>query len=411
MIQKQLLQGSFRGVNFSFEDLAESGGRRVKIHDFVNSNKIISEDLGASPKAFSIRMVLSADISKINFGVLGLASVENVDYFSKKERILKALNQPGNGLLIHPTKGSFKVAVTAPYTFNENIGTLGKATIDVNFVVVEDIIPLKPKPFSANAMFNAGEKIIQEMLAPKKKFNILDAIGWNYVKGKFDELSDKFNKMLEESGINMALEAYNDLTSAIKAAGDYYTTSLKAGIQNPIGLFFSYTGLYANNPFETFYFMAEWYNYGDDEAEYTPSTKSNAGLLDNQDTYKQVIQAQSLLISVNQAALIDYQDDEQLQSIVDMINTQYDKVLRLRKNAADDSISAQIRAHKVAFNNFIKEIAVTVPKITPIAVKSESLITLCYNYYDNLDNMDAIQGLNVFNDPSLINGSIRVLSA
>jgi len=404
MIQNQLLRGSFRGVNFNFEEIAETSGRKVKIHEFVNSNKVIAEDLGQSANSISIRMILVADISSSN-------NVSTVDYFSKKKQILAALNAKGNGILVHPTRGQLNVSVLPPFIFTENISSLGRAAIDVTFIQVDEVKLLEPNTKSVDAIYKAGEEIIFSVLSPTEKFTILDAIGWNYVKDKFDSISNTLQNLLLSSGVVMAVDAYNELTSAIKASGDYYTTSLKAGIQNPIGLFFTYTGLYANNPFETFYFMKSWYDYGDNESEFQPTTISNDGLLENQDNFKQIIQTQSLMLSVNQAVLIDYQDDQQLQGIVDDINAQYDKVLELRKNAADDSVSAKIRAHKVLFNNYVKDLALTVPKITEIAVNKESLITLCYSYYDMLDNMAVIQGLNVFNDPSLIGGDIKILSA
>ena len=62
MIYEQTIQGSFRGVKFNYENSERTSGRKSIFHTFPNSDIVETEDLGLSPKAFSLRFITNTKI-------------------------------------------------------------------------------------------------------------------------------------------------------------------------------------------------------------------------------------------------------------------------------------------------------------------------------------------------------------
>lgn len=87
-----LRPASFRGVGFLFDDGDMSGGRRLQVNEYPQRDKPFVEDLGRKARSITI-----------NGYVLGN------DYAQKRDQLLAALEQPGEGELIHPRLGSLKV--------------------------------------------------------------------------------------------------------------------------------------------------------------------------------------------------------------------------------------------------------------------------------------------------------------
>lgn len=104
---------SFRGVPFRVQEHDTQGGRRVASHEFPERDLPYTEDLGRKQRSYSIQGV-----------TLG------TDYFTQRDDLIKALEQPGAGLLVHPWLGRLQVVVTG-YTVVESTaqGGLAKFTI------------------------------------------------------------------------------------------------------------------------------------------------------------------------------------------------------------------------------------------------------------------------------------------
>jgi len=75
MIFELTRNGSFKGVQFNYDNSVRNSGRKSVFHTFPNSDDVQFEDLGRAPRAFSLNMIIS-----------GIGQ----DYFSKKRRIYKS---------------------------------------------------------------------------------------------------------------------------------------------------------------------------------------------------------------------------------------------------------------------------------------------------------------------------------
>lgn len=91
----QLQPASFRGVPFFVDSDSQSVGRRTQVHEYPQRDKPFVEDLGRKTR-----------IPKLAAFVVG------DDCFVKRDDLLKALDQPGPGELIHPWFGRMTVTAT-----------------------------------------------------------------------------------------------------------------------------------------------------------------------------------------------------------------------------------------------------------------------------------------------------------
>lgn len=92
LAQKQLRPGSFRGVPFETQSTTASVGRRVQVHEFPQRDTPYVEDMGRKAREITFT-----------------AFVIGVDYITRMQKLIEAIEQPGSGVLIHPWLGKMDV--------------------------------------------------------------------------------------------------------------------------------------------------------------------------------------------------------------------------------------------------------------------------------------------------------------
>lgn len=113
----RLVDASFRGVAFKTEDESLTAGRRVETHEFVNRDKPYTEDLGKAT-------------SRPKFS----AYVIGDDCYEQRDRLIKALNKPGPGTLIHPAYGEMSVCVDGEINVSASSSEGRMVRFDLRFV-------------------------------------------------------------------------------------------------------------------------------------------------------------------------------------------------------------------------------------------------------------------------------------
>lgn len=112
----QLLPASFKGVSFSVRSESASGiGRKLILHEYVNSNERYVEDQGQIPPKFSIR-----------------AFVHGADFIARAARFEQALNEIGSGRLSLPTFGVLN-AYAGEYTKDASQQSVGEISYTIPF--------------------------------------------------------------------------------------------------------------------------------------------------------------------------------------------------------------------------------------------------------------------------------------
>ena len=96
---KQLKQASFNGVPFQIESDDLSAGKRVEVHEYPYRDDRLVEEYGLSAKKYQIQCFVCGD-----------------DCIVQRDALLSALEEAGEGILIHPYYG-------------EKRGTVGEITV------------------------------------------------------------------------------------------------------------------------------------------------------------------------------------------------------------------------------------------------------------------------------------------
>jgi len=122
-----LRPASFRGANFKVQAADDGRGRATVIHEFPLRDQVYVEDLGLAQRTIEIT-----------------AFVIGQSFETERDTLIKALEQPGPGTLIHPWLGSFRVSLAEPARVTHNAEQAGLVMFQLKFV--EDGEPAAPSP-------------------------------------------------------------------------------------------------------------------------------------------------------------------------------------------------------------------------------------------------------------------------
>lgn len=112
---------SFKGVPFEIEQHSLSGGRRTISHEYPQRDIPFVEDMGMKQRAFNIS-----------------AFVIGENYMAVRDRLIKALETKGSGVLVHPYLGTMTVTAEG-YSMDETMSDGGMATFNIDFVQSEQV--------------------------------------------------------------------------------------------------------------------------------------------------------------------------------------------------------------------------------------------------------------------------------
>lgn len=164
----QLLSASFKGVSFSVRsESASEVGRKLVLHEYVNSNERFVEDQGQIPPKFSIR-----------------AFVHGADFIARAARLEQALNEAGSGRLTMPVFGTV-TAYAGAYSKDASQQSVGEISYTIPFFTGR---PAPGPTASATAIqdvYQAGDEArssVEEVfgefyVAPNTSANAVAAIG------------------------------------------------------------------------------------------------------------------------------------------------------------------------------------------------------------------------------------------
>lgn len=113
---EKLQPASFRGVEFFVDSVQNEFGRRIVTHEFPKRDNATNQDLGRKARKFSFSAYIVGD-----------------DYFSHRNQLIKALEEPGPGKLVHPYLGIFQVVALEPKS-TETITEGRVCRFDLEFV-------------------------------------------------------------------------------------------------------------------------------------------------------------------------------------------------------------------------------------------------------------------------------------
>lgn len=114
----RMLAASFRGVEFRVRSENQpTGGRRLIIHEYINSDTVYVEDIGEIPPRFNVD-----------------AFVHGSDWLEKRDALVQALNTSGSGRLVLPSFGILEVSALK-YSIDQSQTSLGEVRFSLSFAI------------------------------------------------------------------------------------------------------------------------------------------------------------------------------------------------------------------------------------------------------------------------------------
>ncbi len=189
---------SFRGVEFHVESADGTYGRRQAVHEHAQRDVPYTEDLGRKAREFSLT-----------------GYVIGVDYDLQREEIIKASEQSGPGLLVHPYRGEMTV-VCRGLGVNESSADGGMCRLTFTFLEAGEASFPSTKVDHVNAIGAAGNEVT---LAAKQSF-------------LSEYLTTGYPAFVSEAASARVAELGDFLTSSgamlsenIEAASDFYSSA------------------------------------------------------------------------------------------------------------------------------------------------------------------------------------------
>ncbi|MGS1116869.1 DNA circularization protein [Castellaniella sp. UC4442_H9] len=107
---------SFKGVPFEVATDSQPAGPRTQVHEYPQRDKPFVEPLGLKAREIKVAAFVAGD-----------------DCLDRRDALLKVINEPGAGELIHPWLGSLTVSCTG-CDYSHDRGAMGVVRFDLTFV-------------------------------------------------------------------------------------------------------------------------------------------------------------------------------------------------------------------------------------------------------------------------------------
>lgn len=134
----RLRPAAFRGVPFHVEVAEDAGGRRAAVHEFPGGEQPIVQDLGRRIRELTIEAYVVGD-----------------DYHAQLQRLLAALEEQGDGLLVHPYYGSMRCQVLT-YRVRQSSREGRMARLQISLVRTREVLEQDGQPDPRGAADAAG---------------------------------------------------------------------------------------------------------------------------------------------------------------------------------------------------------------------------------------------------------------
>lgn len=309
---EQLSPATYKGAPFLVNRVSTSGGRKTVQHDFPNSNIQVIEDLGLSPREYRISAIIA-----------------DPNYIQKRDTLLRALEEGGKGVLVHPFYGRIENIVARTFTLNEDVSRLGDTVVEIVFAPSEtDGLPTQ----SINTVSQIST------LSGTVSGNIVSDISdlfkvTNSFQGNFASAANKLNGIADAFGINAQLPTVSaSQINRFNSLVGNFESSINTLIGNPSELaadiqeiFVEFPKLYETATQQTDA-LALFFDFGDSDITINPTT---AGLIErkqNNDVLNNAMKAFALSEAYVSSAQIDFTTVDDVENTADTLELAFQSI-------------------------------------------------------------------------------------
>lgn len=308
----ELFPASYKGAPFLVNRVSTSGGRKTVQHEFPNSNIQVIEDLGLSPRIYSISAIIAEP-----------------GYIQKRNTLLRALEEGGKGVLIHPFYGRIENIVARTFTLNEDVSRLGDTVIEIVFAPSEtDGLPTQSVNTVSQVSTLAATVSDNTATDITDLFNVTNTFLGNFsaAAAKLNDIADAFNinaqlPTVSADQINTFNSLVDDFSSSInKLVGD--PAQLAADIQE---IFVEFPKLYTTATQQTDA-LALFFDFGDDDIAINPTTAGLTERKQNNDVLNNAMKSFALSEAYISSAQIVFTTVNDIESTADTLEEAFQSI-------------------------------------------------------------------------------------
>lgn len=405
LITEQTYAASIDGFEVLVESETTSSGKKIVSHEYPNSNKRFSEELGQIPPKFSLNVVVHGSIQD-------------------RIRLEEILRQPGLLTLVHPYYGSVEV-MSQEFTVSSNQTRIGEFRFSINFETSEANIAPSPSANDANLLssnrddaFSAiGGSLEENYKDPESSVNYTDAI---------EKVTDVLTSI--QSGVTLIKnpigEGVSELNTTINTALSAVGTAVSNGTEVRELLDSVYISInnVVNTPADLEDFWTDLTNFGstggipDVVSSYVNTVKREERV-----TNESLIGEHTRLMGViglfEASGYKNYDTVNRLEAQKETLKNTYNQIVRddtdlLPTVSLIDDPDTQHGLNTLRNNTIevLDEKNETVSRITTINTISTPLSVLVYNNYGHIDDIETIQNLNPEQPANNVLGDVSLVT-
>ena len=393
-------QGSYRGISFDTFKMDRTEKKKYTEHQFANSNRRYIEERGINEPDFSVTMSI--------FG-------SDETYLERRDALRNALRTKGEGLLVLPLEGEYNVKCVDFSDSQDILENLGRCDFTESFKVVSK------NESSGNPVAVKNAKISLANSVKSLRNTVANMVNKSMVISNATSYAKSLNKLNTFVG-NMTTIANNAGNSSFSNVLKNFSSSVPNFLGGNIGilgsaistLFYTFESAYdtANLLFSS---SETLFAYGDTDISVSPNTPQRVEQIKNQQALNTQIKVSALGTASNGFANIDFANEEDLRIAEEKIETQIESILNsdaLNNPEIEgiEDVKYQLKQLQVDFADVVAEKEAITPKIKEVAVRKKSVSMIAYQYYDSIDNADALTELNNISNPKQVTGNIRIFT-
>lgn len=391
-ILDELVAASFKGATFLIDDTSITAGRKTVTHEYPNSDRRFVEDLGELKEVYTVTGIIHGDA-----------------YFADRDNLIAQLKSSGSGELIHPFYGSVTV-VAKPYSLSENLTNLGIATFRMTFERSNESAFPKATANNSSLIDQKTTSVFDSMKGDLTSiFNVTPRATGNFV-----DATAIMTRISEAMGINAdTILKVTGNTSEFSSLLEVFTDNININAFNSINLsddlfnlFDSFNGL-GDTAKDQFDILAGLFDFGDAQALPAATTVQRVERIANKKILDSTMQINSLAQAYNITTSLDFETEEDVQDVKNVLDAQFDKIVN-NTNATDDTIQG-LKNLRVEVSKFLEKESVNAFRVSTVHTNEIPMTLLAYQYYGNTEKTVQLIDLNMTNNPSFVQGDVKVL--
>jgi len=385
----KLPEASYNDVRFLYQSSSINGGRKTVTHEYPNSDIRFVEDLGGLRKTYNIEAI-----------------IDNNSNNNQRDALITALDAKNIlGKLVHPEYGVKQVKLIN-YTINNSKSSLGITSFSIVFEEAD-------QPVVGKIASNTGFLSRLRSIAGENISNKLES-GWNTFT-RVKEGFDKTNQIIGDTGREIGRVA-----SLVAGAGDGvndFATSINEIVNNTQSLVnspsvlagrltnsFNALEVAFDNAEDVFNSVKNLIGFKNDEVV-TGDSQTRQATLKNQALINNLISVNTFAIAYNQAAQINYKNQDDLNSNIKILEDGFKNITGLDRDS-----QTELQRIRIEFQKVTNDLSISLPKVSDFTTNKIPLNVLTYQLYASLDKKNDIKDLNKFRDTNEITGTIKILS-